>query len=85
MAEQRSRFEPSPRRVRVFFNREVIADSKAMMLLGVPGRIPVYYFPKADVRTDLLQPGDREPESDRRGEALFWDVRVGEAGAENAA
>ena len=85
MAEQHSQFIPSPRRVRVFFSKEVIADSKAMMLLREPGRIPVYYFPKADVRTNLLQPGDRKTEGDQRGEARFWHVRVGEHRAENAA
>ena len=85
MADRHSQFIPSPRRVRVLFNKEVIADSKAMMLLAEPGRIPVYYFPKGDVRTDLLQPGNREAQGDRRGEAQFWHVRVGEAGAENSA
>ena len=42
--------EPSPRRVRVYFNRQLIADSKKMMLLREPDHLPLYYFPKDDVQ-----------------------------------
>src|SRR5262245_3057179 len=44
-------FEPSPRRVRVKFNDEVIADSTNAHLLFVTRHLPVYYFPRSDVRT----------------------------------
>ena len=49
-------FEPSPRWVRVYFNSECIADSKAMMLLCETDHLPLYYFPKKDVRMACLQP-----------------------------
>jgi uncharacterized protein (DUF427 family) len=36
------------------FAGETIADSKRMMLLQEPSRLPVYYFPVSDTRMDLL-------------------------------
>jgi uncharacterized protein (DUF427 family) len=50
------RIEPSPRRVRAFFAGEPIADSTRVLLVFEPRRLPVYYFPMADVRMDLLRP-----------------------------
>ena len=38
-------FEPSPKRVRVMFGGEFIADSKRIYLLR-PAGPPYYYFPK---------------------------------------
>jgi uncharacterized protein (DUF427 family) len=49
-------FEPSPRRVRVQFNGETIADSTGARLLFETLHLPVYYFPRSDVRMDLLRP-----------------------------
>ena len=48
-------FEDSPRRVRVMFNGETIADSKRVKLLHETGHLPVYYFPEEDVRMGLLE------------------------------
>ncbi len=39
-------FEPSPRRVRVAFNGETIADSTNARLLFETRHLPVYYFPR---------------------------------------
>ncbi len=37
----RSEFEPSPRWVRVYFNSQLIADSRNMMLLRENNRLPL--------------------------------------------
>jgi uncharacterized protein (DUF427 family) len=74
-------FEPSPRWVRAMFGGTAIGDSKAMRLLYEPGKLPVYYFPEADVRMDLLTPGGSGP---REG-ADYFHVRSGGRTAENAA
>jgi hypothetical protein len=42
--------EDSPRRVRVMFNGETVADSRRVKLLHETGHLPVYYFPEEDVR-----------------------------------
>src|SRR5215813_3425554 len=47
-------FEPSPRRVRVKFNGEVIADSTNAHLLFETRHLPVYYFPRSDIRMDRM-------------------------------
>jgi len=50
--------EPSPRWVRAFFGGQPIADSKRVLLVFEPNRLPVYYFPIEDVRMDLLKPSE---------------------------
>ena len=49
------RWEESRRRVRVVFADVTVADSKHVMLLHEFGRLPVFYFPLADVSMDLLE------------------------------
>ena len=78
-------FGPSPRWVRVYFNRQLIADSKKMMLLRESDHLPLYYFPKEDVRMDCLQPSEHTTHSDLKGEGVFWHVQVGDKIANNAA
>src|SRR3712207_9105109 len=51
--------EESPKRVRVMFGGETVADSRRAKLLHEAGLLPVYYFPMEDVRMDLLDETDR--------------------------
>jgi uncharacterized protein (DUF427 family) len=46
--------EISPRRVRAYFDDELLADSEQVLLVFETRRPPVYWFPQADVRMDLL-------------------------------
>jgi uncharacterized protein (DUF427 family) len=78
------RFESSPRWVRTVLGGTTVADSKRMKLLWEPRRLPVYAFPRADVRMDLLTPtGERA--DDPKGPTTLWAMRVGDRVAENAA
>jgi len=77
--------EGSPRRVRATFNNEVVADSRRVTLLHETGHLPVYYFPLDDVRRDLLAPTTHSTHCPYKGDARYWDVRVGDRTAENAA
>lgn len=52
------RIEPTARWVRAYLGGRAIADSKRVLLVFEPRRLPVYYFPTADVRMDLLRPTD---------------------------
>ena len=45
MPDYRTEFERSPRWVRVYFNRQVFAGSREMMLLRETNHLPLYYFP----------------------------------------
>jgi len=76
--------EPSPRRVRVAFNGETIADSANAHLLFETRHLPVYYFPRSDVRLDLMVPTDHHTFCPYKGTASYWTIRVGDRSAENA-
>ena len=71
--------EPSPRWVRNFFGGETIADSRRVLLVRESRRLPAYYFPRADVRMDLLRPSDSETHCPYKGTASYWSVDTGRA------
>jgi uncharacterized protein (DUF427 family) len=77
-------FEPSPRRVRVAFNGETIADSTNAHLLFETRHLPVYYFPRPDVRMDLLVPTEHHTYCPYKGTASYWTIKVDDRAAENA-
>ena len=77
--------EPSPRWVRVRLGGLTVADSKRVLLLREPGRLPIYYFPRADVRAELRGPVEHGPGCPDRGAVVCWTVRVGDRTAEHAA
>src|SRR5215467_8168687 len=79
------RWEDSQRRVRVIFAGQTIADSTRVMRLQEDGRVPVYYFPLAEVRQEVLEASDHHTHSPLKGEASYWTIRVGERVAEHAA
>ena len=76
--------EDSPRRVRVEFNGETIADSIRMKMMHETKHLPVYYFPIEDVRLDLLDKSDHSTHCPYKGDASYWSVKVGDKVAENA-
>ena len=78
------RLEPSPRRVRVRFGGEWVADSTNMMLMLEARHLPVYYFPAADVRDDLLRPTDHATHCPYKGEASYWTIEAGGERADDA-
>jgi uncharacterized protein (DUF427 family) len=82
--DYRITFEPSPRRVRVKFNGETIADSTNARLLFETRHLPVYYLPRSDVRTDLFAPTEHHTFCPYKGTASYWTIRVGDKASENA-
>ena len=83
--DHRHELEPSPRWVRVRFAGQFVADSRRTLLLREPGRIPVYYFPRADVRGEALMPAGHDGPCGRADGAACWTVRVADRTAEHAA
>jgi uncharacterized protein (DUF427 family) len=77
-------FEDFPRRVRVAFNGENIADSKRAKLMHESSLLPIYYFLQVDVRNELLEESNRTTHCPYKGDTSYWSVRVGERVAENA-
>lgn len=76
--DHRSEWVPSPRRVRVWFGGQTVADSTAVMLLRQHGFLPVYYFPERHVRTGLLEPSPHVTFSPYKGTAKYFDIQVGQ-------
>jgi uncharacterized protein (DUF427 family) len=77
-------FEPSPRRVRVKLDGETIADSTNAHLLFETRHLPVYYFPRSDVRFNLMTETDHHTFCPYKGTASYWTIAVGDKVAENA-
>ncbi len=70
----RVRIEDGQKRVRVFLDGECVADSGNVKLVWEEHCYPVYYFPQADVRMELLaSAGQRErpPCPGRRSSVLL--------------
>ena len=74
--DSRHTLEPSPRWVRVRFGGQFVADSRRVLLLREPGRIPVYYFPSEDVRAGALVPVDHTAPCPHGSGSACWTVRV---------
>ena len=77
--------EPTPKRIRVQLGGETIADSRRALLLHESGLQPIYYFPPADVRADVLEPSERHTRCPKKGEASYYTLRVGDRVVENGA
>jgi adenylate cyclase len=79
------RIEDCPERVRVIFNGIPVADSARAKVLTEGRLAPAYYFPRADVRMDLLRATAHRTYCPFRGNASHWTITVGERSAENSA
>lgn len=84
-ADRQVRVEPSPRWVRVLFQGDFVADSKRALLVHPQGRPPVYYFPRQDIRADLLEKSDKVANFPGLGEAQYWSLSSADRSAENVA
>ena len=69
--------EPSPSRVQVVFNGEVIADSHSALILREASYPPVYYLPAADVRREALQDSAHKTHCPFKGDASYWSIELG--------
>ncbi len=75
--------EPSPRRVRGVIGGETVVDSCHVALLHETGYLPIWYFPRSDVRFDLLEATDHTTHCPFKGDARYWTIRAGGKVAEN--
>jgi class 3 adenylate cyclase/uncharacterized protein (DUF427 family) len=83
-AAYRVAVEPSAKRVRVVFAGETIADSTDALVLHETRLPQVYYFPRKDVRMDLLQRTGHRTHCPFKGNAAYWSIETGNQAAENA-
>lgn len=73
--------ELSPRRVRAYFDNQVLADCKSVLLVFETRRPPVYWFPTADVRMDRLTV--KEPAAGAGGGTVRWRSNTAGSPADN--
>jgi uncharacterized protein (DUF427 family) len=78
------RVEQGPKRVRVYLEGEVVADTTRPFLVWEWPYYPTYYIPAADMHAKLVATGKTE-HSPSRGEGQVYDVKVGAATAPAAA
>ena len=76
--------EPCAKRVRVVFHGETLADTLNAGLLLETRHRPVYYFPREDVRMELLERTSHRTHCPYKGDASYWTLKVGDRAAENA-
>lgn len=75
--------EPSKHRIRAVFNGIDVADSSDAIVLQETRYAPTYYFPRKDVRMDLLEPTEHLTHCPFKGNATYWTLKVGDQIAEN--
>jgi uncharacterized protein (DUF427 family) len=76
-ARGRVRVEQGSKRIRAYLGGELVADTTRPLLVWEKPYYPTYYFPAADVRTDLLSEDDGIAHSPSRGDAKPFTVRAG--------
>jgi uncharacterized protein (DUF427 family) len=75
--------ELSPRRVRAFFDNQLLVDSEKVLLVFETKRPPVYWFPTSDVRMEVLARKEHAP--DAASGTDHWRSNTGGKVAENLA
>ena len=70
-------------RVRVEYNGIAIADSSKALLYREGTMAPVYYFPRDDVRMDLMRRSLHKTHCPFKGDASYWNLTVGEKSLDN--
>ena len=76
-------FEPNNHRIRIIYNGVTIADSTRTVICRETRYPPVYYFPRADVRMDLLHRTVHHSHCPFKGNASYWALEVNGRSAEN--
>lgn len=69
---------PAGQHVEVTLGGEKLASSDRAVVLNEAGLRPRYYFPREDVRMDLLKPTSTESTCPFKGKASYWSVTVGD-------
>jgi uncharacterized protein (DUF427 family) len=77
--------EDVAQRIKIIFNDEIIVDSNNAKRVLETSHPPVYYIPKEDIKAGTLQAAAGRSWCEWKGEAHYYDVRVGNRTAKKAA
>jgi uncharacterized protein (DUF427 family) len=81
----RVRVEHGSKRIRAYLGGELVVDTTRPLLVWEKPQYPTYYFPAADVRTDLFSADGDVSHSPSRGDGHAYTVRAGGKEAPGAA
>ena len=81
--DYRVNLEAISERIRVTIDGETIADSSRAVTVLETEHDPVVYFPREDVRFDLLEATDHTTFCPFKGDASYWTVRVSDRVEDN--
>jgi uncharacterized protein (DUF427 family) len=70
---------PAGRHIEASLGGQKLAESDRALRLDETGLPPRYYFPREDVRTDLLRPTVSTTTCPFKGEASYWSAHVGDS------
>lgn len=79
------RVEPTERHIQIWFEGQLIAETRRALRTIETSHPPVYYIPPQDVRMEFLAPSNRRTYCEYKGEASYWSVKVGERVSPDAA
>jgi len=79
------RLEPVEKSVQVYFNGELVADTRNAKRVLETSHPPVYYIPPEDIRMEYIEPVAGSSWCEWKGKARYFDVVVGERRATKAA
>jgi uncharacterized protein (DUF427 family) len=76
--------KPAGQRIRVVLGGETLADSRNATLVEETGYGPVYYFPRADVRMEMLERTQHSSYCPYKGTAAYWTLKAASQNALDA-
>lgn len=75
---------PNPKRLRVTFNGQVVAETARALTLQEASYPPVHYIPREDADAALLRRTERSTHCPYKGDASYYSIEAGGRRAENA-
>jgi len=75
---------PHPNRVRIVFNGQTIADTTRALVLSEANYKPVFYIPREDVRSGLLERTAKSTHCPYKGDASYFTIHVDDRASEDA-
>ena len=79
------RLEPAQKHIQVYFNGQLIAETRRAWRVLETSHPPVYYIPPEDIHTDYLVRSQSSSWCEWKGQAAYYDVVAGNEKARNAA
>ncbi len=76
--------EKSGKRMRVVYRGKTIAESSDALVMSETTYAPVYYFPRADVKMNMLERTAHNSWCPYKGEASYFSIADGDERIENA-